>query len=176
MQPREESWKAWRKTAPQGFRFAVKAHRYITHLKRLKDCEDSVERAIKSARHLGPRLGPLLFQLPPQFKRTAEDAERLEALLELLPRDVGCAFEFRDKSWFGQQSLDQLHRHNVAFCSFDSPKLKSPLVATTTFGYMRFHGSRTEHGGNYSDRALRDWAERLRGLASDLDDLYVYFN
>jgi uncharacterized protein YecE (DUF72 family) len=176
MQPSEKSWDGWRETAPEGFIFAVKAHQYITHWRRLRDCEDSLQRGIRAARRLEPHLGPLLFQLPPQFKRTEETAANLESLLELLPRDLQCVFEFRDKSWFVDETYDLLREHKVGFCSFDSPKLKCPLVATAKFAYMRFHGSGDPHGGNYSDGALRRWASRLRSIAMGLDEVYVYFN
>src|SRR3972149_2892532 len=105
MQPSAKSWEHWRETAPEGFRFAVKAHRYLTHRKRLKDCEDSLERVATAARRLKSRLGPVLFQLPPYFKRNDENAESLEAFLELLPRDLLCAFKFRVRSWFGEETL-----------------------------------------------------------------------
>jgi uncharacterized protein YecE (DUF72 family) len=176
MQPSKKSWDGWRETAPKGFRFAVKAHQYITHWKRLKGCEDSLERVLISARGLGPHLGPLLLQLPARFKRTEENAGRLKSFLELLPDGLDSAFEFRDKSWFVDDTYDSLRRHGVAFCSFDSPKLGCPLVATAAFAYVRFHGSGAANGGNYSDRVLRRWAERLRGLAKDREDVYVYFN
>jgi uncharacterized protein YecE (DUF72 family) len=176
MQPSDKSWDGWRDKAPRDFRFAVKAHQYITHWKRLKDCEASLERVIESARRLGPHLGPLLFQMPPQFKRTEANAGRLESFLELLPDKPQAAFEFRDKSWFVDEIFDLLRRHNVACCVFDSPKLKSPLVATASFAYVRFHGSAAAHGGNYGDKALRRWAERLQELAKGLNDVYVYFN
>ena len=176
MQPGDKSWDGWRETAPPGFRFAVKAHQYITHWKRLKDCEASLERVIESARRLGPHLGPLLFQMPPQFKRTEANAGRLESFLGLLPDRPKTAFEFRDKSWFVDETFDLLRCYNVAFCVFDSPKLKSPLMTTAPFAYVRFHGSGAAHGGNYSDEALRRRAERLRDLAMGLSDVYVYFN
>jgi uncharacterized protein YecE (DUF72 family) len=176
MQPRDGSWDAWRKTAPEGFRFAVKVHRYITHLKRLNDCEASLERGIQSARRLGPHLGPLLFQLPPNFKRTAANAGRLNAFLEQLPRDIEAAFELRDKSWFVDETFQTLKRHRVALCAFDSPKLKSPLLTTASFAYMRFHASGAPRGGNYSNAMLSRWADGLRRLASGVDEVYVYFN
>jgi len=176
MQPSEKSWGRWRELAPEGFRYAVKAHRYLTHRKRLKDCEDSLERVVKSARRLDTHLGPLLFQLPPYFKRSGEHATRLESFLELLPTDLPCTFEFRDKSWFGDDTFEVLRRHRAAFCSYDKPGLDCPLVATAGFAYMRFHGSGAGHRGNYTDRMLEDWAGRLRRLAKEVDDVYVFFN
>jgi uncharacterized protein YecE (DUF72 family) len=176
IQPKEKSWETWRDTAPEGFRFAVKAHRYLTHRKRLKDCEDSLERVATSARRLKSRLGPVLFQLPPYFKRSEEHAKRLEDFLILLPRDLQCAFEFRGKSWFGEETLAQLRRRRAAFCSYDMPEVDCPLVATADFAYIRFHGTGARYRGNYTDRMLAGWAERLRELARDVDDVYAYFN
>jgi uncharacterized protein YecE (DUF72 family) len=176
MQPSEKSWEHWRETAPDGFRFAVKAHRYLTHRKRLKNSADSLERVIKSARLLKSRLGPVLFQLPPYFKRNEENAERLESFLDMLPRDLLCSLEFRDGSWFGEETLAQLRRHRSAFCSYDMTGVDVPLVPTAGFAYVRFHGPGARYRGNYSDRMLESWARRLRRLVSEVDDVYAYFN
>jgi uncharacterized protein YecE (DUF72 family) len=131
---------------------------------------------VTSARRLKSRLGPVLFQLPPYFKHSDEHAKRLEEFLMLLPQDLQCAFEFRDKSWFGEETMAQLRRHRVAFCSYDMPGVDCPLVATADFAYMRFHGAGARYRGNYTDMMIEDWAGRLRGLAKGLDDVYVYFN
>lgn len=176
MQPSDTSWDSWRVAAPKEFRYAVKAHQYITHWKRLRDCEESLERGIKAARRLGGHLGPMLFQLPPQFKRTDETADRLDSFLGLLPGSLDSVFEFRDKSWFVEETFEVLRRRNVAFCSFDSTKLDSPLVATADFAYVRFHGTGARDQGNYPDSMLKEWASRLKKVASDVDDAYVYFN
>ncbi len=176
VQPSDKSWDRWRDCAPEGFRYAVKAHRYLTHRKRLKDCEDSLERVITSARRLGSHLGPLLFQLPPYFRRTEEQASRLESFLNLLPTDLLCTFEFRDKSWLGDDTMEELRRHVVALCSYDMPSVNCPLVATAGFAYMRFHGPGARYRGKYTDRMLEDWADRLIKLAKEVDEVYVYFN
>jgi uncharacterized protein YecE (DUF72 family) len=176
MQPSEKSWDNWRETAPAGFRYAVKAHRYLTHRKRLKDIEDSLERVVTSARRLKSRLGPVLFQLPPYFKRSEEHAKRLEEFLMLLPPDLQCAFEFRDKSWFDEETHEQLRRGGAAFCSYDMREVDCPLVATADFAYLRFHGSGGRYLGNYTDKMLQGWAERLGELARDVNDVYAYFN
>lgn len=175
-QPKEGTWDAWRRTVPPDFRFAVKAHRFLTHIKRLADCEESLERALNDARRLGEKLGPLLFQLPPSFLRTEENVNRLEAFLGLLPDDLLCAFEFRHSSWFGHETADQLRRHGAAFCSYDMAGVDCPLVATAPFAYVRFHGSVLVYHGNYPDEMLRDWAARLQALGEDLVEVYVYFN
>jgi len=175
-QPSGSAWDAWRDAVPPGFLFAVKAHRYLTHRRRLNDPEDSLRRVIEGARRLGDRLGPILYQLPPFFRRTAEHAARLERFLELLPGDLMHAFEFRHESWFGRDTLAQLERRGAAFCCYDMPGTECPLAATAPFAYVRFHGPGEGYTGCYTDRDLACWAERLRGLASGLDSVFVYFN
>lgn len=175
-QPSEQSWDNWRLSVPRGFRFAVKAHRYLTHLRRLKDPEDSLRRIIEGAERLGPMLGPILYQLPPQFRRTGENIDRLERFLARLPRRHKHAFEFRHNSWFGDDTLDLLRRHRVAFCSYDMPDTDCPLVATAPFAYIRFHGTGPSYSGRYTDKMLDDWAGRIHSLAGGLDDIYIYFN
>ena len=114
-QPKTSTWALWRERTPQGFRFAVKASRFLTHIRRLKDPQEPLERVLSGARLLGYRLGPLLYQLPPGFHRTPDNAARLEAFLPLLPRDVLHAVEFRHTSWFVDETTDLLRRYAVAF-------------------------------------------------------------
>ena len=174
-EPAEKTWDAWREQAPAGFRFAVKAHRYLTHRKRLADPEDSLDRVMKGARRLRGNLGPVLYQLPPYFKRTPEHVDRLARFLAMLPGDVQHAVEFRDPSWFVDETLALLRRHGVAFCAFDRPGWEGPVVSTARFAYMRFHGS--SHGdGNYSERELQHWADKLGQLARETAEVYAYFN
>jgi uncharacterized protein YecE (DUF72 family) len=175
-QPKTSAWELWRKTAPRGFRFAVKASRFLTHIRRLADPEEPLDRVLSGARLLGDRLGPLLYQLPPGFHRTPENLARLEAFLPLLPGDVLHAIEFRHRSWFVDETAELLRRHSVAFCSFDMVGLKCPLLATARFAYMRFHGSEALYASNYTDEMLEGWAARLRDLSQEVDELYIYFN
>lgn len=175
-EPAAETYDRWQRQAPEGFRYAVKAHRYLTHLKRLIDPEDSLERVIKGARRLKEHMGPVLYQLPPYFKRTEEHAARLEAFLELLPGDMQHCVEFRDNSWWEDEATSaQLRRHNVAFCCHDSGGKETPFVATAGFAYVRFHGG-SAHAGNYADSELRSYADRLERLAVQADTVYIYFN
>jgi len=125
---------------------------------------------------LESRLGPLLFQLPPYFKRTEEHAARLEHFLAMLPLGLRCTFEFRDRSWFGEDTLQQLRRYGVAFCSYDKPDVKCPLAATARFAYLRFHGPSARYRGKYTDEMLEAWAERLRKLAEYVDEVCCCFN
>ncbi len=175
-QPRGSSWDMWRRTAPEGFLFAVKANRFITHIKRLDDCADPLSRFLEGARRLGDRLGPVLYQMPPSFHRTEENVRRLESFLPLLPDGLMHAFEFRHKSWFEDDTLAQLRRHGVAFCSFDMVGLECPLAATARYAYVRFHGSEALYASNYTEEMLADWAARLRELGRDVDDVFAYFN
>jgi len=175
-QPTTSAWQHWRSSAPDGFRFAVKVNRFITHIKRLREPEEPVQRFLAGARLLADRLGPLLYQLPPNFHRTAENEARLAAFLAILPSSLEHVFEFRHQSWFDEGVFDLLRRHDVGFCAFDMPDMECPLVATASFAYMRFHGSEALYASNYSHEMLESWAERLRGLAEGLSDVYVYFN
>ena len=176
MQPKEASWDAWRESAPSAFRYAVKAHRYLTHWKRFNDPEDPLDRQLKAAERLSSHLGPLLYQAPPNFHRNEVNVERLEHFLAILPRRHCHTLEFRHASWFGAETQEQLRRHNVAFCSYDMPGLECPLVATASFVYVRFHGTGRKYDGNYTEEMLQDWAGRLQELSRGLDDVWVYFN
>jgi len=175
-QPKTSAWQLWRRSVPDGFRFAVKVNRFITHIKRLKEPEEPVRRFLDGARLLEDRLGPLLYQLPPNFHRTAENEARLEAFLEVLPPGLEHVFEFRHQSWFQDDVFRLLRRHNVGFCAFDMPDMECPLLATASFAYMRFHGSEALYASNYTPDMLEGWAERLRQLAEGLSDVYIYFN
>ena len=122
--------------------FAVKASRFITHVKRLKDCEEPLETFLGRARLLGEALGPVLYQLPPNFHYKPENVDRLADFLALLPRDMRHVFEFRHDSWFNADLFSLLRIHNVGFCAFHMAGWETPLEATTDFAYVRFHGSR----------------------------------
>lgn len=175
-QPKASAWQLWRRAAPEGFRFAVKANRFLTHVKRLRDVEEAVGRFLDGARLLEDRLGPVLYQLPPNFHRTPENERRLAAFLELLPRGMQHAFEFRHASWFCDDALALLRQYAAGFCAFDMVDLECPLAATAPFAYLRFHGSEALYASNYTDEMLAGWAARLRGLAAGLTDVYIYFN
>lgn len=175
-QPKDSTWDGWREAAPRGFRFAVKANRFITHTKRLKDCADPLSRFLKGAERLRTYLGPILYQTPPNFHRTEENVARLEEFLNVLPKRLTNVFEFRHESWFSEETMEQLKRHNVAFCSYDMVDVDCPVVATASFAYMRFHGSEAQYESNYSEKMLEGWAGRLTKLAKGLDEAWVYFN
>ncbi len=171
--PSEKAFGTWRDKAPDGFVYALKVSRYITHLKKLRDVEEPLETFISRARLLGDKLGPLLYQLPPGLKRN--DAV-LEAFLKLLPRDLQHVFEFRNESWFDDEVYALLRKHNAGFCVYDLPGTTTPLVATADFAYVRFHGSTGLYDSCYTDEELESWAKKIAKLGKGLSAVYVYFN
>ena len=169
--PAVKTVESWAGRAPDGFVFAVKASRYLTHVRRLRDISEGVNRMdarIVPLRKAG-KLGPVLWQLPPHFPR---DDDLLQAALETLTAGRH-AFEFRDPSWFADPVYDLLRRHDAALVVADrAPEGSSPQIDTTDWSYLRFHVGRGRNG-NYSQRQLREWADRLRGAQGDV---YAYFN
>lgn len=170
--PAPETLARWRGDAPPGFRFAVKASRFITHMKKLKDPESSLADFRRVVGGLGPRAGPVLFQLPPRWR---VDAGRLAAFLGALPRDWRCAFELRDPSWHCPEVYALLRRHRAAFCVFDLGGFTAPLELTADFGYLRLHGPAEAYAGRYGIRRLRAWAAAIRGWRA-AREVYVYFD
>jgi uncharacterized protein YecE (DUF72 family) len=171
--PTEKAFAGWRDGTPEGFLFAVKVSRLITHIKKLRDCSEPVEMFLSRARLVGPKLGPLLYQIPPGVRR---DDSLLKAFLLLLPAGLIHVFEFRHESWHTEEVFDALRRHNAGFCIFDMPGLTTPLAVTADFAYVRFHGSSAMYGGCYSDEELGDWAQRIAAATAGLRSVYVYFN
>lgn len=174
--PPEKSFKRWRQAVPDGFLYAVKVSRFITHQKRLRDSDEPLQTFLSRARLLGERLGPLLYQLPPSMSRNEANEKALKAFMKLLPDELRHAVEFRHESWLNDEVYDLLRQYNVALCVFDMPRLTAPAVATSDFAYVRFHGSTGLYGSCYSDEELRNWAERIARLALGLKAVYIYFN
>jgi len=171
--PSEKAFGTWRDKAPEGFVYAVKVSRYITHMKKLRDVDEPLQTFISRARLLGDKLGPLLYQLPPGMKR---NNAVLEAFLKLLPCDLHHVFEFRNESWFDDEVYVLLRKRNAGFCVYDLPGTTTPLVATADFAYVRFHGSTGLYDSCYTDEELESWAKRIAKLGKGLPALYVYFN
>jgi uncharacterized protein YecE (DUF72 family) len=172
--PPESAFDDWRETTPPNFLFAVKASRFLTHNKRLKDPENALENLLPRAARLGKKLGPILFQLPPKWK---VNPSRLEQLLEVLPRRHRYVFEFRELSWI-QPAIDRLlARFNAAFCIYELAGFHSPFTVTTDFAYVRLHGpEQGKYQGSYNDESLRQWSKRIREWARTLSAIYVYFD
>ncbi len=148
--PEAATFDAWRRQAPPGFVFALKASRFLTHMKKLKDPQKPLARLFARAAHLGPMLGPMLYQLPPRWPA---NVERLEQFLRQLPQERRHAIEFRDSSWYCEAVFSLLRRYSVALCLHDMTGSASGPIEVGPFVYIRFHG--TEPGGRYSDATLR---------------------
>jgi len=156
----------WAVATPEGFVLALKAPQRITHFARLKNVDDPLRFFCDTARTLGDKLGPLLFQLPPNFKK---DTDRLAETLFQLPPDLRCAFEFRHESWLADDVYELLRRRNAALCIADSEAASTPLVATADFGYLRLRDE------GYGEADLARWAETIRRLGAGWRDAFVYF-
>lgn len=168
--PSGETFARWRGETPAGFVVAVKASRYITHIRRMRECRDPVELLWARTRQLGPRLGPVLFQLPPRFPA---DRELLDRFLRVLPSRMRAAFEFRDPSWWTEDVLRTLDGAGAAFVLADRPGARVADVVTGGWAYMRFHQGQERHPG-YTREKLRRWARRIAALPAE--DVFVYFN
>jgi uncharacterized protein YecE (DUF72 family) len=171
--PAEDTFARWRAATPERFVFSVKASRYLTHVRRLKEPEEPVQRLMTHAGVLGPKLGPVLLQLPANLRR---DVAALKAVLAAFPRHVRVAFEPRHDSWFVEEVADVLRAHRAALCLIDRPGSTPPLWRTAGWGYVRFHEGRADPKPCYGRTALRTWAERLASLWSPGEEVYAYFN
>lgn len=164
--PTTKTTAAWRDQAPDGFAYTLKAPRRITHDTRLKDCKDSVDFFLDSARALEDHLGTLLFQLPPNLKC---DIDRLKTFMEWLPADVKTAFEFRHESWLSDDVYAVLKAHGAALCIADFGDKTTPVVATAGYGYFRLRDE------GYTPPDLERWADALLERRNDWHDVSVYF-
>ena len=168
--PEEGVFESWRSRTPRGFVFAVKASRFLTHMKKLTDPEEPVERLFSRAFELRGKLGPVLYQLPRQMRK---NIERLAGFLAVLPPRVKHAIEFRDPSWYDEDVMRLLRKHHVALCVHDMAGSAAPRLVTARFAYVRFHGATGRYDGGYPQAALEEWAE---WLAASGYPAFVYFN
>jgi uncharacterized protein YecE (DUF72 family) len=170
-QPAPDTVNRWKREAPKGFVYAIKANRYITHMKKLKDPKDPLGRFLGGARRLGNRLGPVLYQLPPRWSK---NVRRLREFVRLLPRDLTHAIEFRERSWLAADTYAVLEEHGVCLCVHDMlprhpRRMSGPAV------YLRLHGAGQTYGGRYPLRRLRSWADWI-AEAAETRPAFVYFN
>lgn len=184
--PSPETFARWREQAPRHFLYAVKASRFITHLKKLKDPDEPLSRFFQNVQHLGPHLGPVLYQLPPRWP---VNLERFEIFLDALGR-VGASarltgtgrpfrprhvVELREPSWYDERVFDMMRRRRVALCLHDMQGSASGKLAVGPFVYVRFHGW-TKYGGRYEDEQLDEWADWLAARITDGLEVFAYFN
>ena len=171
--PRPETFDKWRHQAPPGFRYAVKASRFITHMKKLKECDEPLDTFLTRARRLEHALGPILYQLPPRWPF---DRERLESFISILPKDLTHVFEFREPSWMEEQVLGLLDEHGISYCAHDMTGMTAPRAATGPIAYVRFHGGTGKYRGRYADEVLLGWSDWLAEQARHGRDVWAYFN
>lgn len=171
--PEPAAFDAWRDRLPPGFVVAVKASRYLTHVKRLRDPEQPVHLLMERASRLEEKLGPILVQLPPNLE---QHLDLLEATLRAFPARQQVAVEFRHRSWFSADCRRMLEHHNSAMCLADGGAIDSPLWRTAEWGYVRFHRGNASPESCYGRTALNTWAERIAATWGPDDRVYVYFN
>ena len=164
--PNEKILDGWSKATPERFKLTLKAPKRITHDARLRDCADRVRQFLETAAVLGPKLGALLFQLPPNLKK---DVPLLEAFVDSFPPRVCAAFEFRHDSWFDDAVFEVLRRRNLALCIADSEKLSTPIELTADYSYFRLRDE------GYTPEDVARWADLIREKSVDRGDAFVYF-
>ena len=170
--PEGATFTEWKRQAPAGFLYAVKASRFLTHMKKLRDPQEPLRRLLTRASRLGATFGPILYQLPPRWP---VNLERLETFLRLLPKTRMHAVEFRDPSWYTAEAIARLEAHSVALCLHDMKGSASGLIDAGPFVYVRFHGT-TKYGGRYSDQTLDRSADWLSERARKGIRVFAYFN
>lgn len=171
--PLPTTFDGWREKAPPGFRYAVKANRFITHLKKLVGIEEALAEFIGLARRMGPALGPILYQLPPSLHK---QVDRLAYFLSLLPSDVEHVVEFRHRSWYDEEVLALLDLHGAGFVTHDLVGLVSPRWASGRTAYVRFHGTGGKYRGRYSEEQMAEWAKWLSDQQAAGRSAWAYFN
>jgi uncharacterized protein YecE (DUF72 family) len=171
--PKPETFEKWHAQAPSDFRYAVKAPRFITHMKKLKDCAEPVAEFLSRARKLGSSVGPILYQLPPRW---GLNGQRIQTFIDLLPPDLNHVFEFRETSWLTPEVLALLDARGVSFCAHDMPGSRTGRWAAGPIAYVRFHGGEGKYWGRYSDEGLLAWTDWIVGQAKGGRDVWCYFN
>lgn len=177
--PSADTFVRWKEVTPPGFLMSVKASRFLTHLKQLKDPEEPLDRLISRAAGLGRKLGPLLYQFPPTLER---NDDRLLTFLSALPprasrsQALQHVIEFRHPSWYADSVFEMLQRHRVACCLHDRTGSSFDTLLPGSIAYIRFHGTSGQYAGEYTLSILRTWADRIAVWHAQGRDVYAYFN
>jgi uncharacterized protein YecE (DUF72 family) len=171
--PLESGLEKWRTSTPKGFCYAAKGSRFITHMKKLKEPETAIGRYFDCIDLLRPKLGPIVFQLPPFWE---VDVDRLKGFLQALPKRHRYAFEFRNPTWHNEAVYRLLRKHNAAFCIFEIDSFITEPLITANFTYIRLHGPGGKYQGSYSSKTLEEWADRIREWQKELHAVYLYFD
>jgi len=171
--PSLKAFETWRDQTPAGFIFSVKAGRYITHMKKLKDPGEPIQRFMDRVYGLHDKLGPILFQLPPLWN---VNVERFHEFLKVLPKGLRYTFEFRNDTWYDEVIYDLLREFNCAFCIYELARHITPIVVTADFVYVRLHGPGDKYQGSYDDATLGKWRDRIKDWRRSGKDVYLYFD
>ena len=171
--PSEETFRIWKESVPEDFIFAVKASRFITHMKKLKEPAQSIARFMHGVDALEEKLGPILFQLPPFWNL---NLERLQEFLEVLPRGYRYALELRNASWYDERVYQLLEEHGIAFCIYELERHLSPLLVTADFVYVRLHGPGGKYEGSYTEESLQAWTVKIKEWQRQGKDVNFYFD
>ena len=171
--PRPATFANWHKRTPENFLFSVKGSRFISHILKLNSAREPLQNLLENARELKEKLGPVLFQLPPNF---SGDCERLEKFLKILPKEQRFAFEFRHPSWFGAEVYRLLKKNGSALVISDTPQYPLIFEITADFVYVRLHGHQQLYASKYSAGELEDWATRIKSWLKSGLDVFVYFD
>jgi len=171
--PGKKTLETWKNTVSSSFVFCVKASRYITHMKKLKDPKEPVSKFLDQMQALDGNLGPILFQLPPHWKI---NPDRLHSFLDSLPGDKRYTFEFRDPSWYEDEIFEILQEHGAAFCIYELAGHTSPKAVTADFVYVRLHGPEGAYEGQYDGRVLSGWAGAFSAWGRQNKEIFCYFD
>jgi len=171
--PSKKTIRQWVEQTPDDFVFAVKASRLITHMKKLRNCKDALDKFINAIVYFENKLGPVLFQLPPHWHI---NAERLEGFLEMLPRNLSYTFEFRDATWHDEKIYRLLSKYRIAFCLFELAHFRSPEALTSNIVYIRLHGPDDAYCGSYPIESLKQWAQKIINWNEENRLVYLFFD
>ncbi len=175
--PSVKTFSSWRERTPKGFIFSVKVSRYITHIKYLRQCKAAWKTFLERAEHLESKLGPFLFQLPPNWHKNLDRLENFLKLLGEKNKKHRYVFEFRHPSWFFKDTYNLFKKYkNISLCLADSPRWPFKEIITGDFIYIRMHGGKILYGSNYSKKELKQWGEKIKKWLKKKLDVYIYFN
>lgn len=171
--PEDDTFKKWYNQVPGNFKFTLKGSQYVTHMKKLNDPKEPLQKFYNAAESLGGKIGCILWQLPGNLHK---DVDKLEAFCQSLSADFNNVMEFRDNSWYSEEVYAVLKKYEVSFCIISAPEnLSDAVVKTAKIAYMRFHGKEEWYKDFYTKSELSEWAEKLNHLKG-LQNRYIYFN
>ncbi len=170
--PDKKTLQHWQETVPDGFQFSMKASRYTTHMKKLKDPQDSTQKFFDRAREL-KSLPVILFQLPPRWNR---NIERLKNFIQALPDKYRYTFEFRDQSWWHDEVYELLEKNDISFCLYELAGESTPEILTSDLVYIRLHGPQDAYQGDYHKNTLKKWRNRFLEWQENDKEIYCFFD